>query len=283
MHNHHIKFAFILITILGLVGLGSCRKSERDSDSELLAVQENAIAYHVFDDAFREVHRFAMRDSLLNDTGIKQRFNSCMKKATLSDTVAVFPLYLTLNYRDEGQICDDGFQRYGKLMASFSGKYLNKFTTIVITFEDYVKDEFSVSGTMTYQNLGLNSDGHMRYSWTVEDGLITSVNTNFSWSGTHTLVWVAGRSEDSQGIVDDDVFLIDGFAEGRSTRGNTFSNEINGNYTSDLGCQWFTSGRSILEIPNLIPRTINYGVSTECDNILIARRNDTYYEVRIPY
>src|SRR5688572_3032520 len=93
-----------LLFAISLISFG-CRKSERDNDTETLAVQENALANHIFDDAFREVHRFAMRDSLLNDTGINQWFNSCILDATVSDTVAIFPLILTINYGDQGKLC----------------------------------------------------------------------------------------------------------------------------------------------------------------------------------
>lgn len=279
-----LPLRFLTLLFTAIVFFSGCRKSERDNDLETLTARENALAYHVFDDAFREVHRFAMRDSLLNDTGINQWFNSCIAKTTLSDTVAVFPLYLKIDYGTAGDSCDDGFFRFGIIKAAFSGKYLNKGTEVIITFENYRKDVFDVSGTMTIRNLGLNSDGHMTYTWHVEDGLITGTNTNIDWTGVHTKTWIAGRSFDSQGKVDDDIFTIDGYSQGRNTRGNTFTNTITEElYTADLSCQWFTTGTSTLTIPNLQTRYITYGDGTECDNLLYERRDQTFLEVTIPY
>ena len=275
--------SLITVCVLGIAGLSGCNNSERDEDLETLTAREVSLAYHIFDDAFREVHRFAMRDPLINDTGIDLEFESCIKRATVSDTAAIFPLYLEINYGGKDNLCDDGFERFGILEASFSGKYLNKGTVVEITFDEYYKDDFNVKGTSRITNLGLNSNGYMTYLWEVEGGRITSTNTDYTWEGVHRKYWVAGRSNNSQGEVDDDVFLIKGIATGRNTRGNTFVNEITEAYTSDLSCQWFTSGRSGISVPNLEYRTLNYGESADCDNKLIERRNNTYFHLEIPY
>lgn len=277
-----MRSTIILLLSLSLTLLfNGCDKTERDQDLETLTAREVALSYHVFDDALREVHRFAMRDSLLNDTGILQRFNSCIADAYVSDTVAVFPLYLTINY--DTNICDDGFYRYGIIRAAFSGKYLNKGTVVTVTFDEYYKDQFKIDGTILLTNLGLNADGYMMHDWEVIAGHITGINTNITWEGEHERTWVAGRSFESQGNVDDDIFHIEGNCSGRNSRGNTFENEITNPYVSDYSCQWFTAGTSDLNIPNLEARRLNFGETTECDNIVIERRNNTYFEVEIPF
>lgn len=269
-----------LMAAVMLLVAGGCRKSERDEDLEVLSAKENALAHHIFDDAFREIHRFAMRDSLLNDTGIKQWFDDCIDNTILSDTVAVFPLYLSINYGDKGIVCNDGFKRYGVINAAFSGKYLNKNTEIIIGFDGYRKDIFDVEGVITIQNLGLNEDNKRYYEVVVEDALITGSNVHIDWSGTFIMTWITGTS--TQGMVDDDVFHIQGYCGGRNTRGNTFYNTINSDYVSDLGCQWFVSGQSTLEVANLQTRHINYGDGS-CDNVLTEVRDNTTLSIQIPY
>jgi hypothetical protein len=298
-----VKTAFSLLTFIStrfwvvLVPLSvftiGCSDSERDKDVETLTAKEMALAYHIMDDAWREVHRIALQDTLIGspDTLTIDNFglNTCVEQFSVSDTVAVFPLTMSIKYgfkdykANPDKICDDGFERSGFIYASFSGKYLNKGSEIEITFDDYSKDGFTVEGTSRLTNLGLNSNGYMRFLWEVEDCRITSTNTDFTWEGTHTNIWVAGRSTTDQGAVDDDVVLITGISQGRNSRGNTFVNEITSSYTSDLSCQWFTAGRSELDIPNLEARSINFGDKTKCDNILIERRNNTYFDVEIPY
>lgn len=281
---HPIRNITFIVVLVGIFGfISSCNKSERDEDIETLTSRENALAYHIYDDVLREIHRVAMRDSLLNDTGIKQWFNGCIKRVTVSDTVAVFPLSLTINYGDARKICDDGFTRFGIIRANFSGKYLNKGTVVDVSFENYEKDNYKVFGTAKLTNLGLNSDGYTTYSWVVEDANIKGINTNIQWEGKHTRTWVAGRSNESQGLVDDDVFQISGIATGRNSRGNTFTNKITEVYVSNYSCQWFLTGRSELTIPNLEFRTINYNTGDSCNNTLYERRNNTYFLVEIPY
>lgn len=276
------QVSFLIVSSLILIGIVvSCNKSDRDEDIETLAARDYALAHHIFDDAFREVHRFAMRDSLLNDTGLIIWFDDCIYRALLDDTVAVFPLNLTLNYSDQGIQCNDGFFRYGIINAEFTGKYLNKGTTVTITFEGYRKDIYDVSGTIHITNLGLNADAKRQYRMTIEEGLITGPNIEIEMAGEFVMVWSDGSSTDS--AIDDDVFLISGLCWGENSRGSTFTNEITTRYTNKLGCQWFVSGRSEMNIQNLNTRYLNFGDIDSCDNRLLSRRNNTYFKIDIPY
>jgi hypothetical protein len=276
-------FSIMLLCLGFLAMLGSCNKSDRDDDIETLSARDYALAHHIFDDAFRQVHRFAMGDTLLNDTSVKQSLDACLDRRTtsLSDTVAVFPLVLNLNYGDQGTPCYDNGLRYGRITASFSGKYLNKGTIITFSFDGYRKDIYDVSGKLTVVNQGLNNEGRRYYTFIIQEGLITGTNINIQLGGTFSYQWVSGSSTETD--FTDDVFEIDsGMVAGRNSRGSSFTNEVTSKYTSDLTCPHFVSGRSYMQVQNLIDRTLNYGVITECDNILISRRNNTYLEVEIP-
>ena len=281
--KHWSIFLFLVSSVSIITSLSSCNKSDRDEDVETLAARDYALAHHIFDDAFRQVHRFAMGDTLLNDTGILQSLDDCLDRRTtfLSDTVAVFPLTLNLNYGDKGAPCYDNGFRYGKITASFSGKYLNKGTLISFTFQGYKKDIYDVSGQLFVLNKGINSQGQRYYTFIIQDGLITGTNINIEIDGTFNYQWVSGSSTDTD--FEDDVFEIDsGMVEGRNSRGSSFTNEITEKYTSDFSCPHFLTGRSAMDVQNLISRTLNYGELNECDNILISRRNNTYLEVEIP-
>lgn len=274
----------LALMCIGVVFVAGCNKSDRDEDVETLSARDYALAHHIFDDAFRQVHKYAMGDTLLNDTTIKQqKLDICLNRrySFLSDTLAVFPLYLQLNYSDDGKYCNDSAKRYGIIRSDFTGKYLNKGTLMTITFEGYRKHIYDVDGVITIVNMGINDDGRRFYTFIVQDGLITGNNINIQLNGSFTYVWVSGSSTDVD--FDDDVFEItEGEVYGRNSRGSTFTNEITKAYTSDFACPHFTSGRSYMEVQNLIPRTLNYGEITDCDNLLISRRNNTYLDVEIP-
>lgn len=261
-----------------------CNKSDRDEDLETLSARDYALAHHIFDDAFRQVHKFAMGDTLLNDTTIKQQKKDvCLNRRTtfLSDTLAVFPMYLQLNYADAGIPCNDSAIRYGIIRCDFSGKYLNQGSVFTITFDGYRKHLYDVDGTVRVTYLGVNNDGRRFYSFEIEDGYVTGNNINIKLNGTFVYVWVSGSSTDVD--FEDDVFEItEGFVTGENSRGGVFTNEVTTAYTSDLTCPHFTSGRSYMEVDNLIPRRLNYGEITECDNVLVSRRNNTYLDVEIP-
>ncbi len=276
-------FSSLLCIISVLAVFSGCNKSDRDEDVETISARDYALAHHIFDDAFRQVHRFAMGDTLLNDTSVKQTLDVCLDRRTtsLSDTVAVFPLLLNLNYADKGTPCYDNGTRYGKILASFSGKYLNKGTVISFSFEGYRKDIYDVNGKLFVENEGVNTQGRRYYTVTIKEGLITGPNFNINLDGVFVYEWVSGSSTDTE--FEDDVFEItSGSVTGRNSRGSSFTNEITAAYTSAFTCPHFVTGRSAMEVQNLIPRSLNYGNITTCDNILISRRNNTYLEVEIP-
>ena len=277
-------FFSLLLLCLGFFALlAGCNKSDRDEDKEILSARDYALAHHIFDDAFRQVHRFAMGDTLLNDTSVKQSLDACLDRRTtsLSDTVALFPLMLNLNYGDKGTPCYDNGLRYGRILASFSGKYLNKGTLITFSFDGYRKDIYDVSGKLTVINQGINNQGRRYYTFIIQEGLITGTNINIQLDGTFSYQWVSGSSTETD--FTDDVFEIDsGMVAGRNSRGSSFTNEVTAKYTSDFSCPHFVTGRSYMQVQNLIDRTLNYGEINDCDNVLISRRNNTYLEVEIP-
>lgn len=281
--NNLTLVKYLLVLTIILIG---CRKSDRDQDLETLSARDNALAYHIFDDAWREVHRIAMQDTLLGyyDSNLIRRPNECILFTDLSDTLPVFPLYLTINYGDEGETCNDGFKRYGVISASFSSRYITPGSEVIIGFNGYRKDLFDVEGLIRVNHIGFQND-QPQYLITVEDGRITGNNIDIEWEGVHTYTWIQGSSTYS--AIFDDVFTIEGIATGINSRGVSFVNEISTSpssfYRSDLSCQWFKVGRSELEVDNLTTRYINYDDTAACNNILLSRRNNTFLEVRIPY
>lgn len=280
-----ISRSISLIILTGLIALGTaCNKSDRDEDREVLSAEENALAHHIYDDAFRQIHRFAMGDTLLNDTNITQQsLDQCFDRRNtgLSDTAAIFPLTLKMDWGEDTTRCFDNEVRYGVIRTVFTGKYLNKGSVYTLNFEGYRKDVYDVEGTLTITNLGLNSQGKREYTFVLEDGHIVGRNKDFTYSGTFVYVWASGSSTETD--FTDDIFEVtEGFSTGKNTRGGVFINEITAPYVADFNCAHFIAGRSYMEVENLVPRTNNYGDDNFCDNVLISRRFNTYIDVEIP-
>jgi len=277
------KYAPLWITIL-LIGVSvsytSCNKSDRDDDRETLSARDYALAHSLFDDAFRQVHKFAMRDTVLNDTSMTQRKDPCLKKGYISDSVLTFPNELVLNYGDEGKECHDQFTRYGTIYANYTGRHLSKGTTITIQFDGYRRGNYDVTGIVTVKNAGLNADARRMFTMEITDGLVVGPNTNIDFNADFVLAWVDGSS--TEDAYEDDVFEVYGYAEGRNSRGSAFTNEITTRYESALNCEWFQKGRSAMTVQNLIPRNLNFETDSACDNLLYSRRNNTFLEVEIP-
>ena len=138
-----------------------------------------------------------------------------------------------------------------------------------------------MSGELLVINQGVNERGQRYYTFIIKDGLITGTNINIELDGGFAYQWVSGSSTETD--FSDDVFEIDsGMVAGRNSRGSSFTNEVTEKYTSNFSCPHFVTGRSFMQVQNLIDRTLNYGEINECDNLLISRRNNTYLEVDIP-
>ncbi|MEZ4720540.1 MAG: hypothetical protein R2813_01525 [Flavobacteriales bacterium] len=258
-----------------------CNNSERDDDVETLSARESALAFHIFDDILREVHRAAISDPFINESGVKPDIRSCVESTSTTDSTLGFPATLTIHYGANASTCDDDLLRQGTIRAKFSGKYLNDGTKVKITLTNFKKDNYLTEGSITLTSLGLTSENTWRFFWEVEDGNITSNNTNIQWNCSHQRWWITGQSTFDS--VDDDIFMTQGTSSGRNSRGNTFNIEITSAYVSDFSCPWVTEGKGSLTIPNLASRGINYDTDNmSCDNMLYERRNNTYFKVEIP-
>ncbi|GAB5539543.1 MAG: hypothetical protein Salg2KO_16460 [Salibacteraceae bacterium] len=267
-----------MVCILTL--LGSCNKSERDEDVETLSTRELAIALHTYEGIIREVHRYAITDSLLG--GDQSDFSNlgCISKARLNKSIRSFPITLTITY-DSNQTCDDEVPRSGVIEAIFSGQYMDSGSVITVDLKNLIVNDRLVSGELILTNEDLNSNGSLMYDWRIRNARIQAFNTDITWRGRYKHLWTDGAITTSN-FTDDEFQIAEGSSSGRNSRGNSFSSEITSALELTAECKWIIEGRCKLEVDNLNTRTLNYGES-DCDNVVVSRRNNTYFDVNIDY
>ena len=275
-----LKIGFWLVCLgIALISFSGCEDSERDDDDETVASHDNALAETIFLDIFKQIHRVAARDTLLNDTGLVQDLDICLDSAVVSDTLPIFPLNLTLYYGNQASLCSDGRTRRGRVNATFSGRLKSTFTRIDYSINSYWVDDIRVWGNVTVENVGVAENGNRIYVMSVEDGRLEGEDIAIDWESTMSWQWVGGFATDMN-QTDDEWLITAGSSSGRNTKGNTFVANVIQPQGFDMVCKWIKSGEVRLLVPNLATRTVNYGSGT-CDNIISVTRNATTFNVTL--
>lgn len=268
----------LLITILatGFV-FSSCRKSDRDNDTETTSSTDNAIAETAFSDVFNIVQ--SISDTTPGMTFIKynnaQAFSSC-------PVVNITPAYPDLSFPktmiiDYGSGCTDlnGVNRKGIINAIFTGKLKTPGSSVNITFSNYYLNGRKITGAKSVANNGYNSDSNLVFIINVKNASISGSEGTISWSSKRQRIWTAGDTTQSK---TDDVFLITGTAQGTGSKGTPFDIEITDALEVKGNCNYITKGKFTLTPEHFAPRYFDFGTGS-CDNSATVTINGKSYSI----
>lgn len=269
------KLSLLFIVFILLFAIEGCRKTDRDKDTGTFASLDNCFAESIFNGLYKQLHAAAINDTMLYKPGFSSAYDGCVDSAKLVTTAGNFPMTLTIYY--SGGSCDDGKTRDGKIIAVFSGRYQDSLSVINVSLVKFKVNDFNVGGTATITNKGRNGNGNLLYSVTIQNGSIANDTTNIEWDCNRTWEWTDGETTAQSS---DDDFLISGTANGRTTKGNTFSATITTALEVEFDCNWALSGMMDIAPNNLSTRKLDYG--SACDNTATVTINNTVYTIRIP-
>lgn len=266
----------LLLFILTLSILTSCRKSERDNDTETTSAVAHTAAFRIANNIISLVDSKSRTTPGIYRTA--QILSSC--DSVIVDTLSS-PKKMTLWYR--GTNCDgsDGVKRRGKIIVSYDGKYSVTGRKATITFSSFYYNDQKITGTIYISNSGLNNSGKRMYSVSISNFAITDsvqnkVNEIISSSLKRTF-----SEGDTTGIKEDDVFLYSGTISGRSTTGNTYKVTIKTDLKTQPTCDYPLSGTLELIPTNLGVRYIDYG-SGSCDAAFNLKLYEKSEDMTIP-
>ena len=274
-----LLFSLSVLTVATGLILGSCRKSDRDEDTETTSSKDNALAESAFNDVFKQLNDAAADNADVNRVPEDAQVMASCGTVTVTPALpnTSFPKTLTIDFGNTNVTCSDGHARRGKIIATFSGKYRDSATVITISLNNFYLDNYAVQGTKTITNKGRNTSSNLYYSISVQNASVTSPqNKTVSWQSTREREWIAGESTPLD--LTDDVYLITGSANGTGTSGNTFTVSITQALRVQLNCRWITSGKMTLQPQNLAARYIDYG-SGGCDDQATVTINGNTYDV----
>lgn len=257
-----------------LLVLGACKKDkDKDADLDLdyTSASDNARAEDAFNDMLTEV------DKAVDDNGLRGMDDACAPTVTF-DTIAN-PHTITIDFGSVNCTANNGRQRRGRLLVSYTGHYREPGTVITITPDNYYVNDNHVQGTKTVTNLGENQDGNLQYS-VVVDGTVTAADG--SWTASHhaerTRTWIQGENTATRA---DDVYLITGGGSGVNRHGDPYTATITSALRIAANCPYIEAGTVVIERQDRPTKTVNWGDTPSCDGTFTVTVNGHTFTVTI--
>lgn len=271
------KAGFLFVLVALVLALASCEKSGESSDPEPdLVASKNLI---LVENYFAEIKDIS-DDAAASLEGLKSSMSSYLGPCadiTIDNQDTLF--VLTVDFGEENCLCNDGRNRRGKIINTYSGAYWQEGTEITHITEEYFVNDNEVILSKTVNNQGADNNGHPTFILE-ESGSVILAETGDTITRTaiRQRNWVEGYDTF---IRNDDVFLISGNAEGTDRLGRSYEAEITSPLRREIGCPHFVSGVRTRSIGDLPVRTLDYG-DGECDNTATLIINEQEYTITLP-
>lgn len=248
------------------IGLAACRKSDREKDTDIGLLQDAFNAYSALGEAFLAVH-----EANLTTPGIKSSFISCCSLAV--DTLGI-PRNQILDFGG-GCVSPTGRTRMGKIIVYQNGYYSVSGSTSTVYFDSFYINGYLFSGSFSITSIGTG------YKISTSSLVVKSGNTSFSYSGTISLISVAGTSTI---VADDDEFNVSGTLTLTGSNGNSATCLISGaNPALFKGtCAELVSGNMEITPSNLATRQLELG-SGNCDQLGTTTLNGENYDITLSF
>lgn len=268
------KFASAGLLLALLTFSSSCRK-ERD-DNDLAVSRDNALAESSFNELKNIADEAYSGNMVIYRAPQDTLIFGC---ATVIRDTTANPKTITVDFGSVNCACNDGKNRRGKVIVSYTGAYRDPGTVITHTTNQYFVNDNQVIGTKTVTNEGRNGSNNLWYSIVVNGQVIKANNGGtITWNSTRQREWIAGESTLLNWL--DDVYLITGTANGIAATGETFTATITSPLRKELSCYHFVSGTLKVEPANHAERIIDWGSGT-CDNTATVTINGNTYTISL--
>lgn len=268
-----MKTTFKTLGILALVvSLSACSKNE-NSDSEIssenVAIAQEMLSTESMESDISSSINSAILVSELTYTESSASTESAMqtKSAAISDCTDIsikpliggFPKTITIDFGD-GCVGEYGFTRSGSIAVTITDTLRAPGVQYSVVFTDFAIDGYTVTGTLTVENTGTESQP----SFSEDMDLTFTGTAGVSIHKTKTVdrAWIEGASTET---LTDDVFQITGSADVESSNGYAYSYDITSPLKLEYACDPITEGVIVLTVSSQTdPITIDFGNGT-CD------------------
>lgn len=267
-----MNFASRMLTIAALASaliIGCNRADSLDNDTAESMLRQSSDVESNYDDMQSiSDQAFAGEVSSFKNGDISDITSGC---ATITrDDVAKTIL---IDFGTTNCTGNDGRDRRGKILVTYTGAYKAVGTVITITPDNYFVNDNQVEGSKVIKNLGdTDGDTFIEYQVTV-NGTVTLADNKgtITFAADKYREWVAGEATEERS---DDEYNVWGTASGSHTDGKAYTavvDEANPLHRI-MGCRHWVSGILNLTPTGKATRSIDFGDGT-CDDKAVVTVN----------
>lgn len=255
----------------------SCSQEENEISADDIAfAQDEAFA----DALFQETDNMVSAELVtLDGSGyIPFKDGACYTVTVDHPDSTTFPKVVTINFGDGCTTVFNGdtIVRSGKIIVTNTGRWFVPGSQHIVTFDEYYFNGVKVEGTRTVENEGINQEGHIETSITLDAGKLTFEDeTWITRDASHLREWA--RYPDPL----QDTVWVTGSASGTNRAGEEYSRDIIEPLVmvrcSEYNHRWIAAGGKI-EVTNSVRGTIVIDYTgSDCTGAVKIRKDGNEY------
>ncbi|HNB81034.1 MAG TPA: hypothetical protein PLP34_02895 [Chitinophagaceae bacterium] len=259
MKTPFVRMALAFTLLSTVLYLSSCNRRDKDKDTDTQLASDFSFSENTYNDVLNIADNASETASGDHLSSYKTSSNC----ATVTHDTISIPHTITIDFGSTNCLCNDGRNRRGKILVSYTGHYRDSGSVHTITFDNYFVNDNHIMGSKSVSNMGHNAAGQTYFQVNV-NGLVVKALTgdSISWTSTRTRTWTQGES--TIGDKTDDVYEITGSASG--TKGSTsYTMTIVQPLVKALSCGYISKGIMEIQPSGKLLRSIDFGNGT-CDN-----------------
>lgn len=188
--------------------------------------------------------------------------------ATITLDTTGSPNVLIIDFGPTNCPCDDGKDRRGSIVTTFTGPYSQAGTVITHTPVDYYVDDYKIEGTKVVTNNGTDTNGDPVFTVDIDGEITKPDGTTFTYVSDRTRTWKEGHATPIN--IWDDEYEITGTASGTNSDGGSYFINTVTPIWYKIGCKWPTQGSLNIDLSSLNDDIgVDYGNGT-CDATFTA-------------
>ena len=269
----HILIRQCCLPVFLIALLASSCVRERDTDTSMASeLVMHEFVYHDASDLADDAATKHTGENLSN-------YKTSGYCAVLTHDTNSNPRTIVIDFGSVNCMCNDGRNRKGKILVSYTGHYSDSGSIHTITFDNYYVNDYLVMGTNVVENKGLNSASLPYFISTVNGKMIKpgELDTLY-FQANNTITWVQGNTTPIWG---DDIYQISGTGSGRNAQQAFYAMTITEPLVKEvLGCRYINKGKIDIQPQGKALRVIDFGDGT-CDNDATVTLNNKVYNIKL--
>lgn len=270
-------FRSLTIGMALIFSLTGCRREFFLADSDTSPAADFSMAETYYNDAANISDEAATTGDVEFLKSGQDSYTGCF---TVTRDTLSSPRVVTIDFGSSNCMCNDGRNRRGKIIVTYTGAYRAAGTVITVSYDNYFVNDNQLLGTHTITNMGTNGSGNVYYTVDVNGQVALSNGGTVTWTSSRTREWIAGYSTPE---CSDDIYSITGSASGTRANGMQVTAVITSPLirNMDPNCRrHFTQGVIEITPENHPVRILDYG-NGDCDNTATVTINGNTYTIML--